>query len=154
MVIVMRKKIIIFSTIGVVILALTALIYASITLNNKNKNLDSHLVNINFNKLQEKIDNKDSFILVLTQTGCSHCEEYKPVLKKVLAEYNITAYELSIDKLSKSETAKLKDIANSNGTPTTIFIEDGAEQNTSTRLYGAKNESKIVSRLKAMGYIK
>ena len=33
------------------------------------------------------------------------------------------------------------------------FVEEGAEKNTSSRLYGAQEKSKIVSRFKAMGYI-
>ena len=39
-------------------------------------------------------------------------------------------------------------------TPTTVFIEEGVEPSTSTRLVGAKSSDSIESRLKAMGYIK
>lgn len=150
----MKKKIIIISVIAVVALAIIGMIYAGITLKGKEIEEDSHLIALTFEELQTKIDKKETFILVLTQTSCSHCAEYKPVLKKVLSEHDLYAYEIEIDKLSKAENAKLKDIANASGTPATIFIENGSEVNTSSRLYGAQEKSKIVNRFRAMGYIK
>lgn len=149
----MKKKILIFSIIALVILAIAGMVYASYTLTKKEKNEDNHLIEITFEELQEKVNNKESFILLLSQTTCSHCIEYKPVLKKVLTEYDIVAYELSIDKLDKTEKAKLNDIANASGTPNTVFIENGEEKNTANRLVGTASESKIKSRLKALGYI-
>lgn len=149
----MKKKVIIISVLAVAIIAISLLVYASIKLNGQAKEEDSHLIEISFSELQEKIDNKETFIFVITQKQCSHCAEYKPVLKKVLAEYDIYAYELSLDNLDAEKKGKLNDIANVSGTPATIFIEDGVEKNTSSRLSGTKTESKIVSRLKAMGYI-
>ncbi len=149
----MKKKILLIIIIVFGILAISGMLYAGITLKAKEKEEDSHLIELTFDELQTKIDNKDTFILVLSQTSCSHCAEYKPILKEVLTEYNIYAYEVSIDKLSKEENAKLKDIASANGTPTTIFINEGIEINTSTRLVGTQGKTKIINRLKAMGYI-
>lgn len=149
----MKKKILIYSIILIIILAVSGMIYASATLNKKENEQNKHLIELTFDELQEKVNNKDTFILVLTQTTCSHCLEYKPVLKEVLTEYDIIAYEISTDKLDKKQTAMLKDIANASGTPTTVFIENGVEKNTSNRLVGSASPSKIVSRLKALGYI-
>lgn len=149
----MKKKLLIWGLIAIVILAVASMIYASYTLNKKEKNEDNHLIELTFDELEEKINNKDSFILLLSQTTCTHCLEYKPILKKVLAEYDIVAYEIEIDKLTQTEKAKLKDIANAEGTPNTIFIENGEETNTANRIKGTATESKIKSRLKALGYI-
>lgn len=149
----MKKKILLISTIIFGILAISGMLYAGITLKTKEKEEDSHLIELIYDELQAKIDNKDTFILVLAQTKCSHCAEYKPILKEVLTEYNIYAYEISVDKLTKEENAKLIDIASANGTPTTIFINEGVEINTSTRLKGTQGKTKIINRLKAMGYI-
>lgn len=154
MVIKMKKKIIIIAIVLVILLSIGGLIYASSTLNKKTENEDKHLIVISFSELQEKINNKETFILLLSQESCSHCAEYKPIFKKVLAKHDIYAYELQINKLSKKETAELKDIANTSGTPTTVFIENGTETNTSTRLVGTKSSSEIENRLKALGYIK
>lgn len=152
----MKKKIIIIATISIIILSIIGLIYASKTLNEKTENEDKYLITIKFDELKKKIENKESFILLISQEQCSHCAEYKPILKKVLAKHNVYAYELKLDKpkLTKQETAELKDIANTSGTPTTVFIENGAETSTSTRLVGTKTASEIENRLKALKYIK
>ncbi len=152
----MKKRLIIIGVIAVITLSILGLLYASSKLNNKTKEEDKHLITITFSELKEKINNKDSFILLISQEQCSHCAEYKPIFKKVLAKHNVYAYELKLDKpkLSKKEVAELKDIANTSGTPTTVFIENGEETNTSTRLVGTKTSSEIENRLKALGYIK
>lgn len=150
----MKNKIIMIIGILVLSIAIGSLVYASVSLTKEDKEEENHLIEISFSELQEKVNNKDSFILVLSQTGCSHCAEYKPILKKVLNKYDVVAYELVTDLINKEENAKLKDIANFSGTPTTVFIVDGEEVNTYNRIVGSASESKIVSRLKAMGYIK
>lgn len=150
----MKNKIFTIIIVVVVIGAISAMVYAGLVLNKKNDSLDSHLISLDYKKFEEKINNKDSFILVITRTDCSHCQEYKPLLKQILLEYDITAYELDEEKLSEEEENKLKSIINVSGTPTTVFITDGEEKQTSSRLIGSGTRSKIVSRFKAMGYIK
>ena len=150
----MKKKIGIILGIVLVIGAIIGLFYASKTLNNKAKEEDNHLVELTFSELQEKIDNKESFILLISQTNCSHCEEYKPILKEVLTENDIIGYEVDQKKMTAEENSKLKDIANISGTPTTVFIVDGEEKSTTNRLVGAANKTRLENRLKAMGYIK
>lgn len=150
----MKNKIIMVIIILVLTVAIGTLIYASVSLTKESKEKDSHLIQLTYSELEEKINNKESFILLISQTDCSHCAEYKPVFKKVLKKNNITAYEIPTDLLSKEENAKLKDIANVSGTPTTVFIVDGSEVNTANRLVGSASESKITNRLKALGYIK
>ena len=150
----MKKKIIIGLIISVIILSICALIYAIVVLNKKEKNEDKYFQELSIKELKEKCENKESFILVISQTTCSHCAEYKPRIKKVLAKYEITGYYIEKDLLSEEETAELANIANINGTPTTVFIENGEEGSTTTRLIGAKSVEAIESRLKAMGYIK
>ena len=150
----MKKNIFIIIGIVIVALAIAGLVYASTTLNKKNNDVDSHLVELNMSELQSKIENKETFILVISQTDCSHCAEYKPILKEVLAENNITAYEIDEKKLTKEENGQLKNIANISGTPTTVFIVDGEEKSTQSRLVGSANKTKIINRLKANGYIK
>lgn len=150
----MKKKILITAGILVVILAIAGLIYASMTLNKKEQEMENHLIELTFDELQEKVDNKETFILVFTQESCSHCMVYKPTLKEVLYENNIYAYELQTNKLTTKEAAKLKDIANAEGTPTTIFIKDGQEISTNVRLVGNQSKGNIVSRFKTLGFIK
>lgn len=122
--------------------------------NTNNSTEENRLKTLSFSELKEKINNKESFILVVGQTTCSHCAEYRPIIKSVLDKYNIVAYEIELDKLSSEEKGMMNDIANVSGTPTTIFIENGTEKTTTNRLVGPASQSKIISRLKSLGYIK
>jgi predicted bacteriocin transport accessory protein len=149
----MKKKILIFLGIALSIGAIIAIIYAAITLNKQQEIESSFLIELSFKELEEKINNKESFVLVYTQTTCAHCHEFKPILKKTLAKQNFYGYEIVLDKLEKSEKAKLNDIANVSGTPTMVFIKDGQEINSSSRLVGMRSEEEIVNKLKYLGYI-
>lgn len=153
MVIKMKKKLMVISAVLISLLAIAGIFYASITLNSKSKEEDKHLISVTLDELQKKIDNKDSFILVVTQTKCSHCAQYKPVLKEVLTKYNIYAYEIDESKIATEDLGKFKDIANITGTPTTLFFTDGVEKTTANRLVGAVTYRKIEQRLKALKYI-
>jgi predicted bacteriocin transport accessory protein len=149
----MKKKTMIFLGTTIIVAAFGFLIFAMVSEGMTNAAKDKTLISISFNELQKKIEKKDTFILVLTQKQCSHCAEYKPVLKEVLYEYDLKAYELDQKTLTKTEKAKLKDIASITGTPTTVFISEGSEIATATRIHGAASKGTIISRFKAMGYI-
>lgn len=112
---------------------------------------------IKFSEFQTKINNKDSFALVLASTTCAHCEDYKVTLNSIIDKYGIEVYLLYIDKLSEDERNQLKSlfIFNSNmSTPTTIFVEEGIEKNTYDRIVGAINYTKVVNKFKSKGYIR
>lgn len=150
----MKKKLLIFLGIALCIGAIIAICYAAITLNKQKEIEDSYLIELSYKELEEKINKKDSFILVFTQTNCSHCHEFKPILKRTLAKQELYAYEIVLDKLEKEDKTKINDIANVSGTPTTIFIKDGQEINTSSRIVGIAKEDKLVSKFRYLGYIK
>ena len=148
----MKKKIgIIFGT-SIIVIAFGFLFYACAVSALHNHALNKTLEKIKFAELQEKIDNKESFILVYTQESCSHCLQYKPVLKEVLLENGLKAYEIDISKIDKKDKSKLKDIANADSTPTTIFISKGQEHSTTSRIVGAVKKDTIISRLKVTLY--
>lgn len=116
----------------------------------------NNLIKISGEELLTKLEQKDTFILLVSQEGCIHCEEYKPILNRVLTENNINAYELDLTKLRQNEEMykKISSIFNTDGTPTTIFINDGIEKTTINRLVGSKNYSDLVKSLKDRGFIK
>ena len=138
--------------IGIIILFI--IIVASLLIINILNPKKGNLIALNYKQVQSKIKNKDSFILIASASTCSHCAEYKPRIKKVLAKYEVTGYYIEKDLLNAEETTQLNNIANISGTPATIFIIDGEEKSSSTRISGARSTDVIVSRLKAMGYIK
>ena len=110
------------------------------------------LIELKYNELLEKLDNKESFILILSQTGCSHCAHYKPTLKTTLSEHNLTAYYIEVDLFNDTERTKMKKIFDYQVTPTTIFIKDGKEIE-GTRFTGNKDKQTIESFLREYKYI-
>lgn len=115
-------------------------------------NNNNTITDINYNKLEEMINNKENFILEIVQTGCSHCEEFSPRFKVILKDNNIEAYSLNLYNLTDEEREKFKKLTTISGTPTVLFFEDGKE--TSNRIYGAVSNEKIKEHLKKGGYIK
>ena len=142
------KKNIIITLIGVAFIALGVLFL--VLTNNKNY---SNVKKLTVDELKEKVNNKDSFILIFTQDTCSHCKAFIPVANKVGQNYNVTFYDLSITNLKDEDVAYLKNVAYASSTPTTVFIENGEEKSTLNRLVGNVQEYKLVDKLKSMGYI-
>lgn len=114
---------------------------------------ESKLKNISVTELENKIENKETFVLVISQTGCSHCEQYLPELDRTLKEVNKEAYVLNVTGLDKENTATLSKYVNFSGTPTTIFFTEGIEKTTLNRIVGYASKTKIIERLKSLGYI-
>lgn len=115
-------------------------------------NNSNTITEINYSKLEDMIDNKDSFILEIVQTGCSHCEEFSPRFKAVLKTNNLKAYSLNLYNLNNEEREKFSKLTtNVTGTPTVLFFKDGSE--TSIKITGAVSNEKIEERLKDAGYI-
>lgn len=145
----MKKNIIIGILVFLVVTLLGATIYFAL------KPEKNSLIPITGNELFAKLEQKETFILLVSQEGCSHCEEYKPVLNRVLTENSITAYELDLTNLRKDEelNKKFSSLFNIDGTPTTIFINEGTEKTTINRLVGSKNYSSLVKSLQERGFI-
>ena len=47
---------------------------------------------LKYDEVIEKIENKDSFVLLISQTTCTHCISYKPKLEEVANKYKIDIY--------------------------------------------------------------
>lgn len=142
----MKNKIIIFLIIFISILSIFFILS-----NNKEK---GELLELNYTTLSEKLNNKDDFILVITQSTCSHCATYKPKLINIAKDYNLNIYYINIDLESKDTQKKfLNDFNLSGATPTTIFINDGKEKSLLNRLEGDVSEKKAIEKFKKMGFI-
>ena len=100
------------------------------------------ITDIDYSKLEEMIDNKESFILEVVQTGCSHCEEFSPRFKAVLKTNDEVAYSLNLYNMTDDELKKFNELTTSvSGTPTVLYFEDGKE--TSHKINGAVSNEKI-----------
>ena len=135
----------------VLIIIIAVIIVAFIFL--KKNYTNQNVIKLSIADLKQKIDNNESFIMVITQDTCSHCHAFLPVLNKVGSQYNVTFYEVSQTNLSDDDYTYLKNVANISGTPTTVFIENGKEKSTLNRLEGEVQEYRLVEKLKNMGYI-
>ena len=146
----MRKKKNI--NLGVLICILIILVCVLLFIIGKKSDFKS-IEDIDLATLKTKIDNKEKFVLVVTQTGCSHCTSYLPVLEEVGEEYKLTFYDINMTNLSDDEKTEFNKLVRISGTPTTIFYTNGEEESTTARLVGEKTKDKIINRLKSEGYI-
>lgn len=110
---------------------------------------------INYTKLNEKIEKKDDFILFIGSYKCSACSVYKETLNKVIKDKQVKVYYLDVGKITEEENKKLLDQINyDNVTPTTVFIKGGIEENIYNRLVGAKGYDKTIEAFVKNGFLK
>lgn len=113
-----------------------------------------HITEINLEEFKEKIANKESFALYIGNEDCTHCNSYKPVLEKVLDDYNIDIYHLNNRKLDDDELSEFKTYIGISGTPTVAFIEEGEEETALNRITGEATRDETIEKFKTNGYIK
>ena len=109
---------------------------------------------ISYSKLEEMLNNKETFILEVVQDGCHNCESFEPKFEKILSENKLTAKMINLTNLSKEENNSFSNLYNVSGTPTVIFIEKGEEKQISKRIVGNVSKDKVITKLKTAGYIK
>lgn len=144
---VMKKNLIIICTVILVII-LGILLFVN------SKSSKYGLFELKYNDVIEKFNNKEDFVLVISQTTCEHCISYKPVLRSVSKKNKIKTYYIDADLLNDKETEELKKYVSYSDTPSTLFIKDGTESTRANRIVGEATEEKIVSKLKQNNFIK
>ncbi len=109
---------------------------------------------ISYKELNNMLNKKEDFILFIGSATCSACNNYKVTLNKVIEKYNVDIKYIDLSKLSEEDEGKLMAKFPISGTPTTVFIENGEENDTYNRINGSVKYSKIVDKLKKNKYIK
>ena len=117
------------------------------------KDSSEFFIELTGTELKEKVENKESFILVVTRSGCQYCEKYKPIFRETVEEYKVKAYFINTAKFNKDETNFYHSHFNVQTTPQTLFINEGEETTVSNRIVGSAPKYKIVERLESLGYI-
>lgn len=135
---------------GTIIIVLLIIIFI---LKNNNNNKD-YLIDITYDEYLEKVNNKDTFVLYVKQTNCSHCISFTPKFKELLSEYKVTAYSLNLTNMTEEEYNSFDNDLNVSGTPTIMFFEKGVELGTFSRIVGEKSNEYIINKLKLYDYIK
>ena len=137
------------------ILGILIIIFVGIIIGYFIFNKNNNLVKLDYKDIVNKIDNKESFVLCVSRTTCSHCQSYKPKLQKVANQYNIKIYYTNIDTYNKDELNDFNSrITFDGGTPVTLFIKNGEEKTTATRIIGDVSSEKIIDKLKKNDFIK
>lgn len=120
----------------------------------KNNNPDTQTYKeISFDRYIQRVDNKEDFILFIGSTNCSHCDTFKSILNKVLKDYDVEINYIDISKFNNEQYDKFDSMIDYKGTPTTIFIKSGKEENKENRIIGSKSYEYIVDKLKENKYI-
>lgn len=141
-----NKKIFIIAIIFLILIIGGLLVY--------NFFIKNKLIELNVDEVIEKINNKESFVLCISQTECEHCNNFKPKLKKIVSEYKIDIFYIDINKYEQEDVNKFKkEITFDGNTPVTAFIINGEEPSASTRINGDVKYSKIIDKFKKFGFI-
>ncbi|MEG0826259.1 MAG: thioredoxin fold domain-containing protein [Bacilli bacterium] len=111
---------------------------------------------ISYDKLTKMIEAKENFILMISSSVCPHCDQFKLTLEEINKKYHINIKYIDIYKLENEpqKIEKIKKLFPYTGTPTTINIIDGKEQNNLSRIDGARDYIDTKEKLIKWGYIK
>lgn len=111
----------------------------------------------------ERIDNKESFVIVVGSTTCHACQSFQPVLEAIVDNYeDLPIFKIYIDDEDPISVEGQKEQVRVNfqelqektesmpSTPTTLFIKDGE---VADRMVGNKEYSKVIAKLQSTGFI-
>ena len=136
-----------------IIIITTLILIISFLLINKISNSNKGALKpISFKEIKEKIKNKEDFILIVSQSTCSHCASYKPKVKQITKKYGIIVYYIDID-LEKEEEKAIKELNLPQSTPMTLFYIKGKETSILNRLEGDLGTEKVINQFKKLGFI-
>lgn len=113
---------------------------------------NNYFKEIKYDEVVSLINNKEDFILVISQTGCGHCISYKPKVEQVANDKNILIYYIEFNLLSNDEKKSFVNYIDISGTPTTVFFRDGSEIENA-RISGDTDIIEIENVLRNNGYI-
>ena len=84
---------------------------------------------LSYKEYQQKIDNNDAFVVVLSRESCSHCANFLPVAKAFAEEKELPMYYIDTDTFTSEDwetfensNSFLKKQKGNWGTPTTVVL--------------------------------
>ena len=115
----------------------------------------SNLKSINLKKLNQKLDNKESFVLYLTNEDESGTT-LKNTLYKVAKKNDIKTYYINTDKITNEDELKnLKEDFYFEETNIIVFVKKGVETTVLSRIDNIYiSEENLENELKNQGYLK
>lgn len=135
--------------VSIVILMIIALI---LLISQPKTSSQGSLEKITYDEVKEKINNNEDFVLIVSQSTCSHCATYKPKVKIIAENYGLTIYYLDYDLEKKSEEF-LNEFNLTGASPITLFFNNGKEKSILNRLEGDLSSETVIEKLKKLGFI-
>lgn len=90
---------------------------------------EAGLKELSYAEYQEKIDNDESFVLIIERATCSHCVNFMPVAESFANDNQVPMYYVDTDTFSDEDWASfeesnsfLKKNSDKWGTPTTVVL--------------------------------
>lgn len=113
----------------------------------------NHLKNTNLKNLNKMIDNKETFILYLTDED--EGKVLKNTLQDVANDNKVNIYYLNTIKLNEKDLESLKKIFTYDETNVILFIKNGQEETVLSRINDLYISKKVLEQeLKNQNYIK
>jgi thiol-disulfide isomerase/thioredoxin len=103
---------------------------------------NSTLEEINVDTLIRLFQTEKKSLVIVSRDDCSACQEYKPMLVKVLEKLGISAYEINLSKLGESDIKELFKYIDYEVTPATYVI---ANSKVNHLLEGSVDEDTLLS---------
>ena len=149
----MKKVVKLKKTKNIIIIVILILIATLGIIFISSKTANGKLEKINYKTVKEKMSKKEDFVLIVSRTDCSHCISYKPKVKQIAEDYNLTIYYIDYDD-EKNKDKFLEEFNLDGSTPITLFIKNGKQTSVLNRLEGDLETEKVIERLKKMNFIK
>ncbi len=92
---------------------------------------ETSLNKISADEFAAMINGDGTSILYIMSTTCYYCEEFKPILEEVSAQYELPIYFIDLDSLNNQEINKFRDSHKyltetwTGGTPAVLIVNDG-----------------------------
>lgn len=108
---------------------------------------------ITYEDFKKKIENKETFPLVIGSSECSACANYEIVMTSFIKDYQIEVFMIDLLGLDEEEYNELKTSVSFTGTPTTVFYKDGKLTSYYNRIDGSVTKNAVKDYFKNNGYI-
>ena len=106
---------------------------------------------ITIDKLNQKLNSDEKFVLLLGRPDCSHCVAFKPIITKVANDKGIDVYYLNVDTIETYEDWEtIWGLVEQEGTPTVAVIE---KQQLVLSSAGEMTEEQLIEFFKEAGVL-
>ena len=100
----------------------------------------------------QRLENKETLVVIIGQSTCSACIQYKPIIEEILNNYDVNLAYVEWDKDNRDDVTELviNHLIEANATPTTYIFIDG--ELTFTRV-GLMDYRQLKALLQQEGFI-